>query len=81
MVLLHITNVISWPNQVRYNEPKFVISEACGEPANSPLCLNMNAPTCTPLSPQLALTVLLPLATYYVPTTYYLQYYYCNNSV
>ena len=28
-----IMNVISWLNQVRDNEPKFVISEALGEPA------------------------------------------------
>ena len=78
---MDITNIISWLNQVRYNEPKFVISEVSGEPAVlSTLfkheCADAHATQSTVSShcEGLVALVLSPLATYYVPITYSTTY-------
>ena len=74
---MDITNVISWPNQVGYNELWFVISKAWGVPAElSTLFEYERADTHATQSivsshcEGLVTLVLLPLATYYAPTIY-----------
>ena len=66
-------NVISWPNQVGYNELKFLIFEAWGEPVElSTLFEHERADVHTTQSTVsshcegLVALVFLPLATYYV---------------
>ena len=76
-----MTNVISWLDQVGYNELKFVISEAWGEPAELSTLFehertNAHATQST-LSfhcEGLVALMLSPLATYYIPTTCRITY-------